>query len=49
MSRYRYTLDELPNVLANLKKRADSFNNWERDVQNVLSGANEQKIGMKIS
>lgn len=34
--RYRYTLEELPAMLSQLKKRADSFDNWCKDVQLVL-------------
>eukprot|EP00794_Sanderia_malayensis_P006077 gene6077-6780_t len=41
--RYRYTLDELPSMLSELKKRADSFDNWCKDVQLTLHPSNEEK------
>lgn len=45
VTRYRYTLEELPQMLANLKKRADSFDNWEKTVQKAVSNQCEEKIG----
>ena len=43
--RFRYTLRELPKILADLKKRADSFDNWEIAVHKALSKTDATKIG----
>ena len=44
--RYRYTLAELPVLLKNLKRRADSFDNWEKAVHKVFNANKEDKQGM---
>ena len=44
--KYRYTLEELPSMLSQLKKRADSFDNWCQDVKAVLDCSPDQKHGM---
>ena len=44
--RFRYTLRELPKILADLKKRADSFDNWELAVHKALTKSDAAKIGM---
>ena len=46
--RYRYTLSDLPKILADLKRRADSFDNWEKDVQSVLGKKSGNKIGIYV-
>ena len=43
--RFRYTLDELPSMLSQLKKRADSFENWCQDVKAMLDPNLEEKHG----
>jgi len=43
MIRYRYTLAELPVLLKNLKRRADSFDNWEKAVHKVFNANKEDK------
>lgn len=43
--RYRYTLQELPEMLENLKKRADSFDNWEEKVHKALTATTEERLG----
>ena len=42
--RYRYTLQELPSMLYRLKLRADSFDNWAREVKSALDPS-EHKAG----
>nr|XP_054751747.1 lysine-specific demethylase 5A-like isoform X1 [Lytechinus pictus] len=42
--RYRYTLDELPAMLHNLKIRAESFDNWANKVQNALKASQDSKL-----
>ena len=41
--RYRYTLDELPNMLQNLKLKAESFDSWANKVKDALE-SNGKKI-----
>ncbi|XP_065066766.1 lysine-specific demethylase 5A-like isoform X2 [Rhopilema esculentum] len=41
--KYRYNIDELPSMLSQLKKRADSFDNWCQDVKTILECAQEEK------
>lgn len=42
--RYRYTLEELPQMLENLKKRADSFDNWEKKVEEAFSCSPDARL-----
>ncbi|XP_071492108.1 lysine-specific demethylase 5A-like [Diadema antillarum] len=44
--RYRYTLDELPAMLHNLKIRAESFDNWANKVKNALEAPQDSKLDM---
>ncbi|XP_030827948.1 lysine-specific demethylase 5A isoform X2 [Strongylocentrotus purpuratus] len=44
--RYRYTLDELPAMLHNLKIRAESFDNWANKVKNALEASQDSKLDM---
>jgi histone demethylase JARID1 len=44
--RYRYTLDELPNMLHCLKVRAESFDNWAIKVKAALEAIPDDKIGL---
>lgn len=43
--RYRYTLDELPSMLHRLKTRAESFDNWNTNVNNALEATGDNKLG----
>ncbi|GBN11260.1 Lysine-specific demethylase 5C, partial [Araneus ventricosus] len=43
---YRYTLDELPNMLYRLKVRAESFDCWSTKVQNALNAESKNKLGI---
>ncbi len=43
--RYRYTLDELPNMLHKLKIRAESYDNWAFKVKKALEATKDQKLG----
>lgn len=44
--RYRYTLDELPNMLHKLKMRADSFDNWTNKVKEAMDASGDSRLGM---
>ncbi len=43
--RYRYTLDELPDMLHKLKIRAESYDNWAFKAKTALEAARDQKLG----
>ena len=44
--RYRYTLDELPNMLHKLKMRAESFDNWTNKVKEAMDASGDSRLGM---
>ncbi|XP_047123479.1 lysine-specific demethylase 5A isoform X1 [Hydra vulgaris] len=46
--RYRYTLNELPELLSSVKKRADSFDNWEKQVQKILSCSSQDRYDVSV-
>merc|ERR1712131_562167 len=46
--RYRYTLEELPVMLENLKKRADSFDNWEEKVQKAFNATGVDRLELAV-
>lgn len=42
--RHRYTLDELRAMLTQLKRRADSFDNWANEVRHSLEASSDPKV-----
>ena len=46
--RYRYSLDELPEMLKKLRVRADAYNEWNTKVTDALNRPNGQKLGRSI-
>lgn len=40
--RYRYKLNEMPDILKELAVRIESYNNWTEKVKVLLSAATEQ-------
>lgn len=42
--RYRYTLDELPNMLHKLKMRAESFDNWTNKVREAMDASGDARL-----
>ncbi|XP_028397957.1 lysine-specific demethylase 5A-like [Dendronephthya gigantea] len=46
--RHRYSLDELQGMLAQLKKRADSFDNWENEVRQSLDASAGAKVSLSV-
>ncbi|XP_049793761.1 lysine-specific demethylase lid [Schistocerca nitens] len=45
--RYRYTLDELPNMLYRLKLRAESFDIWAESVKNAMDPKASNKTDLE--
>ena len=43
-SRHRYNLEELHGMLAQLKRRADSFDNWASEVRRSLDVSAQAKV-----
>lgn len=42
--RHRYTLEELNDMLAESKRRADSFDNWANEVRHALKPSSNPKV-----
>jgi hypothetical protein len=42
--RHRYNLEELHGMLAQLKRRADSFDNWASEVRRSLDASAQAKV-----
>ena len=43
--RFRYTLDELPQMLHRLKMRVDAFDNWMFKVRTAFEAKLDEKLG----
>ena len=42
--RYRYTLDEMPLMIAQLKKRAEFFDSWSKKAKIALAATGHERL-----
>ena len=42
--RYRYTLEELPHMISQLKKRAEFYDSWSRKAKAALAATGSERL-----